>query len=284
MKIAHVVNPARVPTSSDLFKAQPITLESMRRARQFSRRPEDVELFAIGYPEDMDLVSDGFRLLPALSRSVLDCGSFKIARKLPLLADILTPLSTHHEYDYVVYTNSDIALMPYFYDYLFEKIANGSDSMVVNRRVIEKEADFAIMYSELGKSHPGSDCFVFRRELISKFVLGNTCVGANWIGRALLSNLVVFSEKVEIIKNGHLTFHIGDDSLWLTGRFTDYDLHNKKVAYSVIASLLDIAGKKEHVEMLLRERERMDRWDDVALRHKVDFFSKVKRKLRSFLK
>src|SRR5690606_17413409 len=170
------------------------------------------------------------------------------------------------------------------YDYLFEKIGSGSDSLVINRRVIRNAGAFALMYSEIGKSHPGSDCFVFRRELIKKFILGNACVGANWIGRVLLSNLIVFSEKVEIVKDCHLTFHIGDDSAWLTGRFTDYDIHNKRIAYSVIESLLNVTNDRSRVESLLRERRRMDRWDDLNQRPKAGLLSRMKRKLRTFLK
>ena len=130
--------------------------------------------------------------------------------------------------------------MPYFYEYVKHKIATGSDSLIINRRVIDSgygSDNIHLMYAQIGKSHPGYDCFVFRRELINEFDLGGACIGANYIGRAMLANLIAFSEKLEIVEDAHLTFHLGDEGAWLTNKYSEYDLYNRNEVYQIINRL-----------------------------------------------
>ena len=114
--IAHIINPVIVQPTSDLYVAQPVTFETMRVARDFARGKVGVQLLSTQYPEDRAFVPDGFTATPDLERSVLDLASFGIKRKLPLLRDIVARLyEAAPEAEYLIYTNNDIALMPYFY-------------------------------------------------------------------------------------------------------------------------------------------------------------------------
>ncbi len=252
MKLAHIINPVKVASSSDLFIAQPVTFRTMLRAKNDSQYKDSIKQYVIGYDEDVPFFPTGFEILKPLEKSVMDCGTFSKHRKLPLIADILNALK-EIDADYIIYTNVDIAVLPFFYDYIHCKLQDGSDSLIINRRVVASLKDDAIMFAEIGKSHPGYDCFVFRKALLENFIFGNTCIGANFIGRALYTNLMVFSEKLEIIKDVHVTFHIGEDGAWLLNDFSQFDDHNKKEVSKVIASLL----KSTHDESKIKELQKV---------------------------
>ena len=55
LKIAHIINPIEVPTTSDLYIAQPITFETMRIAKEFAK--DEVELYTAQYQEDLSIIS-----------------------------------------------------------------------------------------------------------------------------------------------------------------------------------------------------------------------------------
>ncbi|MCR4288341.1 MAG: hypothetical protein NUW09_10065, partial [Deltaproteobacteria bacterium] len=172
-KIAHIINPVKAAKTSDLFVAQPVTFETMRVAREFARGKVAVELYTAQYPEDRSFVPDGFQPTRDLDRSVMDLGSFREKRKLPLIKDILDRLYEAVDAEYMIYTNVDIALMPHFYLAVDKFIDEGHDAFVINRRTISGRRklvkDIPLMYAELGKPHPGHDCFVFRRDAYGKF-------------------------------------------------------------------------------------------------------------------
>lgn len=237
-KIAHIINPVIVGESSDLFVAQPITFETMKIAREFARGQVEVTLFSSQYPEDRPLVPDGFQLTPDLERSVLDFGTFQQKRKLPLIKDVLDRLYEASDAEYLIYTNVDIALMPYFYVVVDKIIENGYDAFVVNRRTISKQYSHVdqlyLMFSQVGEKHPGYDCFVFDRTLYYKFELGAACIGANWIGRVLITNLICHSEKFKVFEGLHLSFHIGDERNWTASINQDYAKHNENELHKIL--------------------------------------------------
>lgn len=242
LRIAHIVNPVLVPASSDLHTAQPVTFESMRRARAFAAADGvAAELCFTCYEEDLAAAPDGFEQARLLDRSVLDCGEFVMQRKLPLIGDILERLYQLSEADYLVYSNVDIAVMPHFYSGIAALLAQGHDAFVINRRTISGHyrsvAELPLMYAESGAPHPGYDCFVFRRSLFERFVLGNTCLGINWVGTVLLWNLQVFARDFRAFTDLHMTFHIGNDKAWKNPAFADYVAHNKREAAAVCGRL-----------------------------------------------
>ena len=231
LSLAHIVNPVIVPESSDLFPAQPVTFETMRRARATARNLADVVLLSAQFPEDRPLVPNDFIATPDLERSALDLGEFKTPRKLPLVRDILDRLYEHTPHaDVLIYTNVDIALMPHFYTVVERFIDQGLDALVINRRTITSELQgidaIPLMYAQVGKPHPGYDCFVFRRELYPQFELGNVFIGAPHVGKTLRVNLFCNADGYKRFKNLHLTFHLGNDQTWRSDKYDDYAKQN----------------------------------------------------------
>lgn len=228
--LAHIINPVKVDKSSALFVAPPITFETMENAREVARVQVDVTLFSANYAEDASFVTKVFQLTPNLDRSVLDFGSFQEQRKLPLLRDILSRLYEASNAEYFIYTNVDIAVMPYFYIAVNSLIDASYDAFVINRRTISDRFqsinEIPLMLAEVGKSHPGHDCFVFKREAYSKYNLANVCIGMPPVGRVLIWNLMCHAQNFREFKKKHLTFHLGDDRNWVSDKYSDYFDYN----------------------------------------------------------
>ncbi len=215
MKIAHVINPVKFKPASELHVAQPITFESIRVAKEFAQGKTEVELFAISYEEDNEIVPSFFKQLSNLNRSILDFGKFSDPKKYPLLNDVFLALYNATDAEYLIYTNIDIALMPQFYVAVSEILKQGHDALLINRRGISTHyktvEELPLMYSDFGKPHPGFDCFVFKRELLNKIILENICLGVSFSEVAVVHNFIAFAENLKLIDDLHLTFHIGTE-------------------------------------------------------------------------
>ncbi len=247
MKFAHVINPVKVPATSDLYLAQPVTFESIRRAKEFAAGITDVELYTICYPEDNEIIPAFFTRLPNLTRSVLDLGKFTRPKKYPVLLDVLTALSKATEADFLIFSNMDISLMPQFYAAINEIIKNENcDALMVNRRGLTTKYtsvnQLPLMYAEFGKPHPGFDCFVFKRELLGKLILENICVGVSFSEVAMVHNLIAFAQKLNLVDDLHLTFHLGSEVM--PPLDAEYYAHNRneyeQKIYPKIKAHLDI--------------------------------------------
>lgn len=242
-KIAHIINPVVVGEASDLYWVQPVTFETMRVARAFAARRVEVELLATQYPEDAALVPGDFRRTPELERSVLDLKRFKLRRKYPLLRDVLDRLYAATDAEYLVYTNVDICVMPYFYLAVNALIDGGCQALAINRRTISDRyrrlGEVPLMYGELGAKHEGHDCFVFRRDAYPRYQLADVCIGIPYVGRALIWNLLYHAERFEELTDHHLTFHIGAGNERTLGEddYQDYRDHNRGAAASAKAAL-----------------------------------------------
>jgi hypothetical protein len=242
MKIAHIVNPCSVSEKSDLYIAQPITFESIKRAQDYASSSLDIQLLSAQFNSDRDIIPQYFELTPDLERSVLDIAPFQHQRNLPLHRDILDRLYEYsNNADYLIYTNADIAVKPDFYMEVNRLINIGLDAFVITRRTIDKKYTSPIqldeMYQEEGKPHPGHDCFVFSRRLYPKFDLKNVCIGAAWFDKSLLWNMIAHCSKFKAFKNLKLTFHIGNDKHWKNPASREYSLHNKAEVKKVIESI-----------------------------------------------
>jgi hypothetical protein len=135
------------------------------------------------------------------------------------------------------------------------------------------------MFAEIGDSHPGYDCFVFKREIIHKFVFNSTSIGANWIGRIFYANLVVYSEHLEIIKDVHLTFHIGEEGAWLNHNNSEFDEHNKLEVYNSIHQLMAITTDISKLKALEQVLNFMDNWGAEPIISRIKLANKIKRYL-----
>jgi hypothetical protein len=242
LRFAHILTPLARPPLSELGIAQPITFESMRRARALASSTVEVELLATCLPEDAAAIPADFRAVPPLSRSVLDTGTFRMQRRLPLLRDILERLVASTDAEYVLYTNVDIALQPHFYVAVAEYIAQGYDAFVINRRTISQAhsrlEDLPYMYAEIGKPHRGYDCFVFRRDAFARYIIGDVCLGMGHVDTPLVCSMIAHAHKFIDVTDAHLTFHLGDSKTWWKWQYRDYLRHNDTQA---CRSLLQIA-------------------------------------------
>lgn len=241
-KLAHIVNPIQVPETSDLFAAQPITFETMRRAKDQAGDEIEIKHFSAQYREDLSMVPADFHPTKDLDRSVLDVAKFRHFRKLPLLKDILDRLySAAPDADYLIYSNVDIAVQSTFYNMIGEFIDAGFDAFVINRRTIPgyyKDIDeIPAMMKEKGVAHRGWDCFVFSRSIFPQFKLFDICVGATRVGLALLANMEAYGWDFHEFKDEHLTFHIGDERNWLNPVYSDYDNHNTKELMRILGAI-----------------------------------------------
>jgi hypothetical protein len=263
MKIAHIINPVKVPATSDLYVAQPVTFRSIQVARDFALNEVDVALYAIGYPEDHEIMPPHFTVLPDLKRSVLDLHPFSRAKKLPLIADILQALNRATDADYLIYSNADIALMPHFYTTVALELQKGADALIINRRGLSAQYksvnDLPAMYADEGVPHPGYDCFVFKRQLTDKFILAGICIGIPFSEVTLTHNLIAFARQPKFLDTAHLTFHIGTEVM--TPRDTEYYQYNRNQYETLIYPQL-----KPHLQIgkfpyaLLPFHKRMVKW------------------------
>lgn len=264
MTFTHIVNPVKVPDSSDLFMAQPITFESMRRAKDVAEKGDmdiSVRLASCCFPEDETIVPDYFEKTPNLTRSIQEHEAFSTAKKLPYIEDILRLGYEHANADYVVFTNVDISLYPHFYISVATLLQQGVDGLCINRRTLPNGAfspsDLPKLYAEKGVPHEGIDCFVIKREQIPNMKLEGGIVGTGPVGLFIAHNLLQLSSHFQWIREERLTFHIGDDKNWLKGDMgkdsllyynykaleqnlahiaqTETDVHKSKVMESALA-------------------------------------------------
>lgn len=240
-KIAHIINPFNASPSSDLYTAQPITFESMRRSKAQAKDIVEVELWSTQYVEDRNMIPEEFRATKDLDRSVLDLGSFEKQMKLPLIGDIVQRLYDESDAEYLIYTNVDIGVYPNFYQAVNDFIDEGLDAFIINRRRLAdhftKIEQLDDIYNELGKKHPGFDCFVFHRDLYKDFVFADVCIGVPFIGITFAQNIFALSKNYRLLEEEVLTFHIGMEIF--KGRAArDYFRYNRKEFWKAMNSSL----------------------------------------------
>jgi len=241
-RLAHIINTYRTPPDSREAQIHRATYATMQTACDFTGMKGAVEFVSVQFPEDRDVAPDFFYQAGDLQRSVLDLRTFTVPRKLPLVFDLL-----HHgieaiqNAEYIIFTNTDINLMPYFYDCIVNILDCGFDVIVVNRREIPhystKPDLTAIMYADYGVIHEGFDCFVFPVEMFREFVSNQACVGAGLVMRGLLYNLVAHAKKMLMLRDCHLTFHLGQDRAWQDPSLKDYIDYNRLQATNVMREL-----------------------------------------------
>jgi hypothetical protein len=235
MRLAHIVQAVLVSPKSDLHVAQPVTFESMRAARTFATGIVEVELFAANFPEAQPVVPEDFTRTETLDRSVLDFGKFRKPIKMPLVRDILDRLYEASQADYFIYSNIDIAVMLNFYVSVAALLNSGRDALIINGRAISTEFnkpdELPMMYSQLGKEHPGRDCFVWRRHVYKNYRLENACTGVGGVGEIMLLNQLCHAGSFNELTDYHLTFHLGERG---ASRNDDYHAFNMKQLRKVV--------------------------------------------------
>jgi len=255
-RIAHLMNTYGTPPGSDSERIHQATYSSMRTARDFCADTHAIRFLSAQFPEDHDSTPDMFRMSDDLQRSVLDLQSFNVPRKLPLLFDILEQgIKCAGDAEYLISTNTDINLMPYFYSSIGRMIDYGFDVIVVNRREIPgfstDPALMPLMYPDFGASHEGYDCFVFPVKLYNRFVTNQACVGAGLVMRGLLYNLLAHARKMLLLRACHLTFHLGQDRAWQAPQLKDYTEYNRQQSARVLNALSADPVKRTRLKMFM---------------------------------
>jgi hypothetical protein len=240
-RIAHVVNWFSADSASNAV--QRTAADTIRAA---AARAEactmDVSLIACVAQGDASAAPAQFRAGAPLLRTVADVGRFQVHRPLPLLFDVLDcGAAAADARGYLVFTNSDICLLPHFYRSVQAILSMGIDCLIVNRRTVNDLSFYGvhpeIAMNDVGQKHPGLDCFVFPAAWVAEFARSNACVGAGWVMRSLLYNLVAKARRMLIMRDAHLTYHFGDDRPWADPKFDDYLSFNLEQARSVLDAL-----------------------------------------------
>jgi hypothetical protein len=158
-----------------------------------------------------------------------------------LLGDILDRLYDATNAEYMIYTNVDIGLQPYFYQAVDQMIEEGFDAFVINRRTVPNQHasvhNLPLIFSQAGEPHRGWDCFVFPRSVYPQYRLGTVCIGIPRADLALISNMVAFASRFREFRNRHLTFHLGNERTWRSSEFSDYAEHNTNEALRILSKL-----------------------------------------------
>ena len=137
------------------------------------------------------------------------------SQKLPMIGDILnTANQVCNDNDYVCYINSDIIVQYWFFDFLASSIRTHSKNtgFIINRKDIlspnfsfnEDTGYLDMVY------HPGFDCFIFPKHILSTSYFGRCTVGFPPIGALLATNMLVNLVDVKLINESVVTLHRGD--------------------------------------------------------------------------
>ncbi len=239
LHFAHIINPVNAPQGTELYRVQPIVFRSMQVA-QAQANGARVDLLAVCFPEDEPVVPSYFTLLPFLTRSVLDVKGIKATKKLPFIKEILEALAANTDAEYLIYTNADIILQPYFYQVVAAYINQGHDALIINRRriapIYDSPDQLPLIWAQTGNPHPGYDCFVFHRSLLNKFVLSDIILGTPFIDATLAHNVFAHSQSYLLLDHHHLTAHLGMEVM--PERKKELYWHNRNTFFKTILPTL----------------------------------------------
>lgn len=208
---SHIINPVGFGENKELNEIQTITFNSIEKALVYAK-DVDVKVYCCFVKgESSVLIPDTFVQLSSLEKTIADF--VKTNRKNPLTGEILTKALENCQSDFIIFTNVDIALMPYFYQVVNYYVNNGFDAVTINRRRIKNEfhneTNMDLLYAENGKSHLGYDCFVIKRKVLEKFIFKNIALGVPPSGGDIFYNICAFADQPVLLTEKHLTFHVG---------------------------------------------------------------------------
>lgn len=262
LTFAHIVNPYAAPEGSDTHRIQGVTFRSLKDSADHAGRCP-VQLHTVQFAEDREIIPPQFIPLPDLTRSVCDLHDFSVQRRYPLIADILQSAHGHTEAEFIIYTNMDIIVQPFFHEAVARMLDEGTDALIINRRRIADRGqtadDLPLILADVGRAHPGFDCFVMHRSLIPKFLLEGICVGVPFMEAALMYNMVAFAKRCRIITDAHLTTHLGLDVM--PSRDPEYHGYNRVRFKAILPGLKPhLVGKQlpyTHLPLLQRTWKRV---------------------------
>ncbi|GAB4534210.1 MAG: hypothetical protein Tsb0014_20240 [Pleurocapsa sp.] len=250
-KIAHIINVTEINESkkaSYLHIAQPVTMKSMVIAQQMAQDVVDVDLVAVKHKNENVVCPPEFSWAEDLENYAYDyiesLRNTSNKKPLPRLTDILNSLYKSSDAEYFIYTNLDIGLYPQFYLKIKEIIELGYDAFAINRRDLPTEYDgillddnkIEMIFTLKGLTHPGIDCFVFKREIVPRLNLNNVYIGFPPVGQVLKHQIEINSQNFIWLKNQILTFHLGQEQGWNRGGI--YQEENRNQAQNLYTNCL----------------------------------------------
>jgi hypothetical protein len=161
--------------------------------------------------------------------------------------------------------------MPHFYLFVQQQIEHGFDFFMINRRTISGAHtavdQLPMMYAQLGEDHPGKDCFVLERSLLSRMDAGRACVGARYVAAVISANLVAHCRRFTVFEREHVTFHLGDDRAWARSEHDEYAAFNAREAVGILDRLLSlptVIQDEEKLRFVRRRRRRVQKMLDTV--------------------
>ena len=251
MRIVHLINTLDPKPSSDLYVAQPVTFETLKRAKSYAADfGIEVTHVTACFEEEMSAIPPWINERHTLRVSSLDFPDFADKRKLPSLNEIFEIAKTYStDFDIFVYSNVDIGVQPFFYQMCAMHIGAGSDGFSVTRRTVPSEAkSVEELCASPGEKHPGDDCFVIKAELLQKFDVPQVFSGVAWFDRAVLLNCAVHATSFERRTDDYWTFHIGEDQSWSNAKASTIGRQNAKQIIALIERLEAEFGKLYNID------------------------------------
>ena len=186
---------------------------------------------------------------PFVSARVLRSDATEISDLLPRLPFLRDVCAIRADTDYVIYSQADIVISPFFYPALTRIISRGQRTFSVNRRTIQMENTPGLkpvdLYSNTGSSHSGTDLVVMPSEIWNNIVACEVVVGLIGLGRTLLLNAAVRDPNAKRLKDLTISFHREDSRSWASGaKATVGKSHNQSEFLKVVETLSDLFGSK----------------------------------------
>lgn len=209
LKVLHLINPYAIEQAHGQALMQ-LTLQSIEEAAKCYPLSFDLHVLAVTNNKDNITLSAFFDQRPTQLRTLQDIDASFARLSYPLMQDLLN-CALAETFDYLIYTNMDIILMPHFYRYL-EAFIPSNDAIVINRRrVADRELipSLALLQAELGWSHPGFDCFVLQRSLVAKLQFEEICIGVPFLESAFTHHIAAYARNPLYVLDAHLTLHVG---------------------------------------------------------------------------
>ncbi len=228
----HILNTYADRNANGLDATQQQTIATMEVAKSFSEMNSNdaIDFVSVQEGKHKSFVPKTFCDSINLDRNSTSLEGFKEHRELPFVFDVLNcGHSSSINSDYIIFTNADICLVPHFYTVVSEILSRGFDSMIINRRTVDEfsgKEDVPLALADMGKVHPGLDCFVFPRKWMDSFVYNKACIGTILVMRGLVLNMVAHAQSLIVLTRAHLTYHYGDDRTWQAPEMQQFRVHN----------------------------------------------------------
>lgn len=263
MKLHHILNPYLVTPESEDDLIQKRTFESIEIARSYTNEYFDVNIIAKVDENELDvfkqqLTGPHFHVAKLNTLSENLDKKFNVPRRLPVLNDLvsLPKLMSGNigDDDYLIFTNMDICVQPYFYTEVCQMIRRGYSCFVINRRTVDKELltkPIEASFIAEGDKHIGHDCFVLPAKLLNQFQLKEHILGIGFVFRPFLLNCIIHSDNFHEFEDLYMTYHYGDDMTWKNEKYSDYLEHNKQAMIDVFT---------ENVELIQKLPEEKHKW------------------------